>query len=229
MIDRVRSCTSLEQHVLMAGDTEAIDVLNWALRQLTGVAALGAATASRHVLNMVELVLGSSAIALLAIRQRPMLLVDDETRPLCHSLFAALGRFLDRYRSEIKLTASVCAARPAGTVYVVFVDALVSITETMVWFLENDHIPTEDNCPSGPLYGRILEVCRDERTFESAMPHLQRFYDLLMSRRVVSMPVPSVPPTPPPRDVPRKTVPVVEEPDEGLEKIASVIQAIVSP
>ena len=156
------------------------------MRQLSGAAALGGATASRHILNLLELVISSSATALFALTQHPSLLTQDDTQPQCRAIFASLGRFLERYKGDLKLNASVCAARPAGTVQLVFCEAITSIAKSMVYLLENDCIPTGDNCPSGPLYGRILEVCRDEPIFEEAMPHLQRFYDLLMNRRVTA-------------------------------------------
>lgn len=135
-------------------------------------------------MNILELVIGSSATAFIAFTQHPALLSDDETRPRCRSFFIALDHFLDNNKGDIKLTASICAARPAGTVHVVFRDAIVSIAQSLIQLLESDWIPMGDNCPSGPLYGKVLDVCRDEATFEDAMPYLQRFYDLLMNRRV---------------------------------------------
>ena len=139
-------------------------------------------------MNILELAIGSSATALLALTQQPYLLSDQETQPICRSFLASLARFLEHNKNEIRLTASVCAARPTGSVLVVFRDALVSLSKSLINLLENDHIPMGDNCPSGPLYGRILEVCRDEAAFDDAMPTLQQFYDILMNRRVTDMP-----------------------------------------
>lgn len=155
--------------------------------QLSGAAALGEATRNRHTMNILELAIGSSATALLALTQHPSLISDQETQPLCRSFFVSLARLLERSKNEIRLTASVCAARPAGSVHVVFRDALISLSKSLIALLENDYIPMGDNCPSGPLYGRLLDVCRDEAAFNDAMPTLQQFYDILMNRRVPDM------------------------------------------
>ena len=167
--------------------TEALESLDWATRQLAAASTLGTATASRHILNVLELVIGSSATALYALTKQYALLADDDSQQRCRVLFADLGHFLEKYKSEIKLNASVCAARPVGTVRLIFRNALVSIAISLLYLLKNGYIPTGDNCPSGPLYGRVLEVCRDEPSLEDAMPHLQEFYNELMSHRATDL------------------------------------------
>ncbi|PSS37238.1 hypothetical protein PHLCEN_2v927 [Hermanssonia centrifuga] len=158
---------SVEQH------REATRALRWAKEELDVVKELSIHTFTgeaqlddyRLKINALEIVLGSSAIALLAVSQWPSIVqVNSPLRPLFCDFLDTLEEFIAQRKDDIRYVGHLCRAQPWDTTIVVTPRAVVTICKNLKRLEEKVILPVrEHDCPSQRLTEHFGIICKDHR------------------------------------------------------------------
>ncbi len=149
----------------------------WAKQELELAAALGASAQVgedtdkdeyRFKINLLEIVLGSSAVGLLAVSQRPWTVQTNS--PLYthfHAFVDSLAIFVSEKTQDIRYLSQLCYTQPWDTTIVVTPGAVASISKSITKLAHG--VSSGFDSPLDRLAAHLMDVCKDHRN-----PHLRK-------------------------------------------------------